>query len=268
MEIFLMRHFLILFICFLTTGSVFAQTESPETTPEPVTAPKIFIQMNTLNPWAIMSNDSMLNYNIPHFTLYDDGLLIYYGVSPENPNEYHYYSMTVDVELFMAQFDLNEFSTFADEYIEQNLMDANTIYLTFYIPQTDTNKTVQIYGYDIPNNLQTIINTLYEFVETPHDDAQIFVPNYVLLHLVPITDLALIREDEMVDIDLLYLLEDLAIALELKSSDALADGLELLIDYERFVAELDPLLGFDKPYIRTSRPQVWRYWVEIIPFLP
>ncbi|MCU0482275.1 MAG: hypothetical protein MUE54_13865 [Anaerolineae bacterium] len=210
----------------------------------------------------------MLNYNIPNFVLYDNGLVIYYGESPEDEGEYQYYSVNVDVESVMEQFDLAEFATFEDEYIEQDLMDANTIYLTFYIPETDTNKTIQIYGYDMPDSLQTIINTLYEFVETPRDDAELFTPNYVRLHLVPATDVALIREDDMVDIDLLYLLEDLASALELKNPDTLEDGLELLIDYERFVAELDPLLGFDIPYIRTSRPQVWRYWVEIIPFLP
>ena len=262
-----MRRFLIFLICVFTASRAFAQTP-PETTPEPNIAPKILIQMNTLNPWAIMMNDSMMNYNIPNFILYDNGVVLYYGVSADDPTQYQYYRVEVNEDVFMAQFDLTEFATFEDEYIETNLMDANTIYLTFYLPETGTDKTIQIYGYDIPDNLSAIINTLYEFAETPHADAQIFTPNYVRLHLVPTTDLVLIREEDMVDIDLQFLISDLMIAIELKNPETLEDGIELLVDYERFVAELEPLLGFDKPYIRTSRPQVWRYWIETIPFLP
>ncbi len=263
-----MRRFLIFLVCILMTNHAFAQTPSPETTPDPNPAPKILIQMNTLNPWAIMMNDSMMNYNIPNFVLYDNGVVLYYGVNPDDPTLYQYYRVEVDVEAFMTQFDLIEFATFEDEYIEKNLMDANSTYLTFYLPQTDTDKTIQIYGYDTPDSLQAIINSLYEFVQTPHEDAQLFTPNYVRLHLVPATDLALIREDDIVDIELQFLVEDLATTLELKNPDTLEDGIELLIDYERFVTELEPLLGFDTPYIRTSRPQVWRYWIETIPFLP
>ncbi|HRF94658.1 MAG TPA: hypothetical protein PLZ51_05685, partial [Aggregatilineales bacterium] len=84
-----MRWILALLISFCLTGSVFAQTPSPETTPPAYTPQKLLLEVNTFNPWAIMMDD-MTKYQVVTFSLYDDGLLIYYGVNPADDTDYNY----------------------------------------------------------------------------------------------------------------------------------------------------------------------------------
>ena len=119
---------------------MFAQEATPEITPEAEIAPKILIQMNILNPWAIM-NRNMTEYNTTTFTLYEDGTVIYYAWDAET-RESNYYTVTIDADEFTAQFDLVELATLNDSHTEENLMDANTNILKIYIPETDDYKTI------------------------------------------------------------------------------------------------------------------------------
>ncbi|MCL4252529.1 MAG: hypothetical protein KJ043_01970 [Anaerolineae bacterium] len=257
-----MRLILAMCIFLLTFGGVFAQ----ETTPPAEIAPQILIQMNTLNPWAIM-NGNMTEYNTTTFTLYDDGTVIYYAWDADT-RESNYYTVTIDADEFMAQFDLAELATLDDKYTEENLMDASTNILKIYIPETDDYKTIDVYGYDIPDSLQLLLDTIWDFTRAEHEDALLWTPRFVWIHLFPETDLTFLDESLVADVELDFLFEEaFAGQVEMNTPETLEDGLKVMLWYDIYFAELAPLLD-GKMYIRTSRTQVWYYSVEVVSFLP
>lgn len=261
-----MRPILAMCIFLVTFGGVFAQEATPETTPPAEIAPQILIQMNTLNPWAIM-NGNMTEYNTTTFTLYEDGTVIYYAWDAET-RESNYYAVTIDADEFMAQFDLAELATLNDSYTEENLMDANTDILKMYIPETDSYKTISVYGYDIPDSLQLVLGTIWDFTRAEHEDAVLWTPRFVWLELIPETNLTFLDESRVADVELDFLFEEaFAGQVELTTPETLADGLRVMLWYDIYFAELAPLLD-GKIYIRTSRSQVWFYSVEVVSFLP
>lgn len=261
-----MRLILAMCIFLLTFGGVFAQEATPETTPPAEIAPQILIQMNTLNPWAIM-NGNMTEYNTTTFTLYDDGTVIYYAWDAET-RESNYYTVTIDADEFMAQFDLAELATLDDKYTEENLMDASTNILKIYILETDDYKTIDVYGYDIPDSLKLILDTIWDFTRAEHEDAILWTPRFVWVNLFPETNLTFLDESLVADVSLDFLFhEAFAGQVQLNTPETLEDGLKVMLWYDLYASELLPLLD-GKMYIRTSRSQVWYYSVEVVSFLP
>lgn len=261
-----MRILIALSLFLVVVGGVFAQEATPETTPEATVMPKMLIQMNTLNPWAIMSGN-MAEYNTTTFTLYDDGTAIYYAWDAET-RESHYYTVTIDADEFMAEFDLEVLATLDESYVQENLMDANTDILKIYIPTTESYKTISVYGYEIPDSLMLVLNTIWRFIRADHEEAVLWTPRFVWLHLFPETNLTFLDEALVVDVPLNFLFYD-AFAGQVKfyTPETLADGFRVLLWYNIYADELMPLLD-GKMYIRTSRSQVWRYSVEVVSFLP
>lgn len=261
-----MRPILAICIFLVSFGGVFAQEATPETTPSAEIAPQILIQMNTLNPWAIM-NGNMTEYNTTTFTLYADGTVIYYAWDAET-RESNYYTVTIDADEFVAQFDFTELATLNDKYTEENLMDANTNILKMYIPETDSYKTIDVYGYDIPDSLKLILDTIWRFTRAEHEDAILWTPRFVWIHLFPETNLTFLDETLVADVDLNFLFyEAFAGQVQLNTPETVADGLKVMLWYDLYASELLPLLD-GKMYIRTSRSQVWYYSVEVVSFLP
>ncbi|PJF29912.1 MAG: hypothetical protein CUN52_05970 [Phototrophicales bacterium] len=264
-----MRIPLMLSILFVVIGAVSAHTATPQPTPEPDTHPKILLQMSTFSPWAIMLNKDMTAYYVSLFTLYDDGQVFYYQESPNTLLEGQYYQITVDAQDFMSQFDLAELAVLDNEYIEKGLMDANTNVLKIYLPDTDSYKKIRVYGLTIPDALKRVFDTIFKFVTQPHDEAVVWTPRYVWLHLMPPTNQRTVEEQAIVDVDTQFLFEQaFAGQIEYQTPETLADGFSVLLHYDLYMTHLNPLLNWDKVRIRTSDTQLWRYWVEVVPFLP
>ncbi|HRF94659.1 MAG TPA: hypothetical protein PLZ51_05690, partial [Aggregatilineales bacterium] len=176
--------------------------------------------------------------------------------------------LVVDAQAFMAQFDMAELETLDDAYIEDGLMDATTTILEFYVPATDSYKTIEVYGYDNPDSIDALITIIYDFAETPHEDAVQWTPQYVFLHIVSVEGFNRIDERAVLDVEHAFLFDEALVAVELKSPEELLEGVDLILDYQIAAEKLLPLLTSDIMYIRTAPNRVWRYWAEIVPYMP
>lgn len=262
-----MRILTILSLLLIVSG-VSAHTATPQSTPEMDETTKILLQMRTFNPWAIFLKKDMTAYHIITFTLYDDGRVFYYRQSPDTVLEGQYYTITIDAQDFMSQFDLDALATLDDEYIEKGLMDANTNILKIYLPDAGSYKSIRVYGFAIPDALKLVFDSIFEFITQPHEAAVAWTPRYVWLHLTPPTNQTAVDEKAIVDVDAQFLFgRAFAGQIEYQTPETFADGFSVLLHYDLYMTHLNPRLTWDVVCIRTS-DQLWRYSVEVVPFLP